>query len=137
MARKTGFARPGSPEAQEIGRKIQRLRLAQGLKRMQLGRAIGAPNTVYIDKIEAGRTVPGVASLAKIALVLGVATSDLLPTEPVVPVSVALFRASGLSEEDAEELLQRFREAEAEIRARRLASNSKPTEPKGVGPPEA
>lgn len=114
-------------EAGEIGRRIRRLRLSLHLRPYNLGTAIGIRNTGYIKRIEAGQLLPSITTLARIARTLGVATSDLMPSEPFVPLSVSLLRAHGLTEDEAEELLRRFRAAEAEIRSRRNASRGEDT----------
>lgn len=109
----------GSPEAVEVGRRIRRLRRARGLKAYQLGTLAGIKNATYISRVERGVVLPRLTTLAKLARVLGVATSDLLPHEDHIPLSTAFLRSHGLSDGEAEELLSRFREIEDEIRSRR------------------
>src|SRR6476619_1132093 len=53
-------AGPGSPFARALGREIRRLRLARGLSQAELGTPL---TRSLVSSIEAGRTVPSLATL--------------------------------------------------------------------------
>ena len=62
----------------KLGRRIQKVRTAQGLTQEQLAEKIGK-GLDWIAHIETGREVPNIAMLRKIARALGVKVKDLLP----------------------------------------------------------
>lgn len=63
----------------KVGKKIQEIRLSQGLTQVELvGKIEGEIDTTNISRIEAGRTNPTVFTLFRIAEGLEVKAKDLL-----------------------------------------------------------
>jgi transcriptional regulator with XRE-family HTH domain len=60
-----------------MGKKLAKLRKAQGLSRYELAKLAGV-SRVYVAKLEAGRSDPTVGMLQKLAKALGVPLTDLL-----------------------------------------------------------
>jgi DNA-binding XRE family transcriptional regulator len=75
---------PRSPR--EIGARIRELRLAAGLRAIQIARAVGLARSNY-SRLEAGRHEPRVQTLVRLAAALGVPLAALLepPTSPAAP----------------------------------------------------
>ena len=63
-----------------IGHTIKAARLSRGLTLAELGNALGVTRQ-YVYAWEAGRRNPGPKHLAKLAEVLGLQVTDLLPRE--------------------------------------------------------
>lgn len=59
---------------------LKRTRLALGLSQLKLANRLGVPRT-YISKMENGRCVPGMESIARLAEALGVSMADLVEDE--------------------------------------------------------
>jgi transcriptional regulator with XRE-family HTH domain len=74
----TTAARVADPLALRLGRIIQRLREAQGMKQEVLAAEVGYTNRSTIAQIENGWTLPSVDKVLKIAHVLGVHPGVLL-----------------------------------------------------------
>lgn len=63
----------------QVGKKIQEIRLSQGLTQVELvGKIEGEIDTTNISRIESGRTNPTVFTLFRIAEALDVKAKDLL-----------------------------------------------------------
>lgn len=62
----------------EVARRIRDLRVARGLKQVELAERAGV-SAVSLNRIERGRQEPSLGSLARLAAVLGVDPADLLP----------------------------------------------------------
>lgn len=67
----------GNPQrASEIGDRIYRERYARGLTQRELAKAAGL-NAMHISHLEAGRKMPSVDTLLKVAKALGVTLDSL------------------------------------------------------------
>jgi transcriptional regulator with XRE-family HTH domain len=64
-----------------VGRNVRRFRLAKGLTQEDLTEASGVSQQ-YISELERGARNPTIDTLAKIALALGVTTTDLFAPDP-------------------------------------------------------
>lgn len=59
---------------------LREFRLARGMTQSSLARAARVTET-YIGRLEAGRAAPGIDLVNRLAVALGTAVSDLLPTD--------------------------------------------------------
>jgi transcriptional regulator with XRE-family HTH domain len=84
---RTGSKRRSRPPQTEIGRRIERARLAAGLKQAELARLLGVDN-VQIWKWEKDGVEPTTTSLARIAKACGVSL-DSLAGDALEPKSAA------------------------------------------------
>src|SRR3954464_5167397 len=64
-----------------FGVRLRELRLSRGMSQAELaGQA--AVTTNYVSRLEGGGAAPGIDLVARLALALGVAVAELLPTTP-------------------------------------------------------
>lgn len=99
--------------AAEVGGKIRRFRELRGLTAKNLAKAVDLAVGSYISRVENGLILPSVVTIAKIAQVLNVLPSDLLPDQPLLPsgaISTQYLRSQGMSTDEAERLVAEFRD---------------------------
>ena len=66
-----------SKESQAFGRNMKRLRTEKGITQGDISRSLKLARS-FISNIENGKTNPTLATIAKLAKVLGVSTDELL-----------------------------------------------------------
>ena len=86
----------------QIGAKVKALRAERGLSGRKLA-AAAEVSQPFLSQLEAGRTSVAIATLYRIAAVLGVRPSDLLP-DPPTDAEVEVLRAAQLDQMPVSEL---------------------------------
>jgi transcriptional regulator with XRE-family HTH domain len=61
--------------------RLRSVRLSRGITQAELSR-IGSITASYLSRLEAGKVAPGIDMVERLAQVLGVSPSDLLPSTP-------------------------------------------------------
>ena len=64
-------------EAKKLGKNLKRIRTKKGISQGDIVRTLGMPKS-FVSSIENGRTNPTLATITKLAKVVGVSTSELL-----------------------------------------------------------
>ena len=64
-------------EAQKLGQNLKRIRTEKGISQGDIVRKLGMPKS-FVSNIENGKTNPTLATITKLAKVLGVPTKELL-----------------------------------------------------------
>lgn len=64
-------------ESKKLGRNLKRIRIKEGVSQEYIAHALGI-DRAFISNIENGKTNPTLATIAKLAKVLGIAVDKLL-----------------------------------------------------------
>lgn len=97
VARLRNFSENGLVEAEAIGARIKRERLAANLTQRELAEAVGV-GVPHISKVEAGRENPSDELLGKVAARLGIDPDELLLVARRVPTELLESLAASPSE---------------------------------------
>jgi transcriptional regulator with XRE-family HTH domain len=64
-------------EAQKLGDNLKKIRTKKGITQIEISKKLGV-NRSFVSNLENGKTNPTLATITKLAQVLGVSTNELL-----------------------------------------------------------
>lgn len=71
------YTRFMNDEAQKLGDNLKKIRTKKGITQIEISKKLGV-NRSFVSNLENGKTNPTLATITKLAQVLGVSTNELL-----------------------------------------------------------